>query len=74
MTGRNTTESTETKGRADPLTAEVQVGKHEGCGGEVYFKMDNPMGTYECKKCNKRARSYELLRTGFSILRKRIGG
>jgi len=69
-----TRNTTETKGRADPLTAEVLIGTHEGCGGEVYFKMDNPAGTYECKRCNKSARSYELFRAGFSILRKRIGG
>ncbi len=66
---RNTTDK---KRQVDPLTAETFIGTHEDCGGEVFFKMDNPAGTYECKRCNKRARAYELARCNFVIIRPRF--
>ena len=35
------------------LQVEVCVGIHEDCGGEIFFILDNPFGTYYCKKCKE---------------------
>jgi len=38
---------------ANVLEVEVYVGIHEDCGGEIFFVLDNPFGTYFCKKCKE---------------------
>jgi hypothetical protein len=30
---------------------EAVVGVHQGCGGDLALKFDNPFGTVRCKKC-----------------------
>jgi len=36
-----------------PMNVEAYVGVHKDCGGKIYMRMDNPFGTFFCKKCSK---------------------
>jgi len=48
----------------------IKCGEHEGCGGEVVMQLDNPFGTFICKRCKKKVDVMNLNKLKI----KKIGG
>ena len=41
---------------------EGHMGIHKGCGGNIYMKMDGPLGSWRCDKCQRVIRGEDAAR------------